>query len=422
MTQVNSTNPRARRKGQKPEKPSKDFPLFPHSNGQWAKKVKGHMHFFGVWADHEKALETWLKDKDALLAGMPRPSRSSPGAQHSGTMRDLVNSFLTAKRRLVDSGELSEHTWRSYDAVCAELIQAFGRQRSIATLTPNDFDSLRASWASRWGLVRLGAEITRARTVFIFAWKNHLIELPVRFGDGFRGPSKKSIRIERAAKGPVMFTAAELRSMIDGATQPIKAMLLLAINAGLGNNDVAQLPLYPASKNVPAAIDFEGAWLHYPRPKTGIMRRCPLWPETMAALQEWLELRPEPKTEAVANLLFLTVRGDGWASNLKDRAITHETRKLLDKLKITGKRNFYAIRHTFETIGGNSRDQVAVDAIMGHDNGSMANVYREKIEDERLVEVTDYVREWLFHKEEGARPAISIYREPEAAREPAEIA
>jgi integrase len=60
------------------------------------------------------------------------------------------------------------------------------------------------------------------------------------------------------------------------------------------------------------------------------------------------------------------------------------------------RRNFYALRHTFETVAGASRDQVAVNAIMGHVDSSMSGVYRERIDDERLRAVADYVRKWLF--------------------------
>ncbi len=42
-------------------------------------------------------------------------------------------------------------------------------------------------------------------------------------------------------------------------------MLLLGINVGLGNADVAKLPV--------SAIDLEAGWLTYPRPKTGIVGR-----------------------------------------------------------------------------------------------------------------------------------------------------
>ena len=62
-------------------------------------------------------------------------------------------------------------------------------------------------------------------------------------------------------------------------------------------------------------------------------------------------------------------------------------------------RNFYALRHGLETVGGESKDQVAVDAIMGHADSSMASVYRERISDERLRAVTDVVHRWLFGSE-----------------------
>ena len=61
--------------------------------------------------------------------------------------------------------------------------------------------------------------------------------------------------------------------------------------------------------------------------------------------------------------------------------------------------SFYALRHTFETIGGESRDQVAVDFIMGHapEDDDMGSHYRERISNERLVAVTNFVRTWLFN-------------------------
>ncbi len=291
---------------------------------------------------------------------------------------------------------MSPHTWKAYHEVCAELVETFGRDRLLTDLLPEDFEKLRARWAAIWGAERLATEINRARTVFNFAWKNGMVSAPMRSGEGFKRPSKKVLRLNKAEKGPMMFEADEMRRMINNAAQPMKSMLLLAINAGLGNNDIAQLPL--------KALEIKHGWLNYPRPKTGIMRRCPLWLETLASLREWLSQRPQPKAEADAAILFLTVRGHTWAKNISDRPITHECRKLLDKLGINGTRNFYAIRHTFETFAGESKDQVAVDAIMGHVDGSMASVYRERISDERLVAVSEHVRAWLFAKPEKAAP------------------
>ena len=94
--------------------------------------------------------------------------------------------------------------------------------------------------------------------------------------------------------------------------------------------------------------------------------------------------------------MFITKRRLSWHKATDDNPISKEMRKLLDALGIDGSRNFYALRHTFETIGGESRDQVAVDHIMGHARDEMASVYGEWISDERLRAVADHVRRWLF--------------------------
>ena len=57
---------------------------------------------------------------------------------------------------------------------------------------------------------------------------------------------------------------------------------------------------------------------------------------------------------------------------------------------------FYCLRHTFETIGGDTGDQVAVDAITGPCREDMASLFRERVNEDRLRRVTEHVREWLF--------------------------
>ncbi len=59
---------------------------------------------------------------------------------------------------------------------------------------------------------------------------------------------------------------------------------------------------------------------------------------------------------------------------------------------------FYALRHTFQTVGQKTLDKDAVRYIMGHvdDARDMGAVYNEeRPSDERLREVTDHVRDWL---------------------------
>ena len=86
-----------------------------------------------------------------------------------------------------------------------------------------------------------------------------------------------------------------------------------------------------------------------------------------------------------------------WVRDNDYAVLSKETRKLLDELGLHRKGlGFYALRHTFETIGGDTGDQVAVDHIMGHARHDMAGIHRERIGDERLQAVTDHVRAWLF--------------------------
>jgi hypothetical protein len=137
------TESRTRSKPKKPKKPSRDFPLFPHASGRWAKKVRGKFAYFGKWADDPKgetALLLWLEQKDDLLAG-----RTPRGNREGLTVRDLCNSFLTAKRHLVDTRELTPRSFSDYFATCERLIGAFGKTRLVEDLAAYDFEALRAS-------------------------------------------------------------------------------------------------------------------------------------------------------------------------------------------------------------------------------------------------------------------------------------
>ena len=97
----------------KPSKPHPNYPLYAHASGQWAKRVCNKVHYFGPWADPEAALAKWLKEKDDLLAGR------EPSDGEGLTILELTNHFLTSKKRLVESGELTPRTLHDYERNCA---------------------------------------------------------------------------------------------------------------------------------------------------------------------------------------------------------------------------------------------------------------------------------------------------------------
>jgi integrase len=387
-------------------KPYPDFPLFPHASGRWAKKVRGHLVYFGKTTDDpqgERALELWLVQKDYLLAGKPPPPNPE-----GLTLRELLDRFMVSKKHLIDTRELSPRTFGELFATCQRIGDAFGWRRRVVDLTADDFEHLRKGIAKQWGPVRLGNEIQRVRSVFKFGYDSGLIDRPVRFGPTFKKPSRKVMRLNRVKNGPRMFEADELRQIIDTAGIPLQAMIYLAINCGFGNADIASLPM--------SALDLKAGWADFPRPKTGVARRCPLWAETQEALRMALHHRTKPKDKAPAKLAFITKYGGPWGKAiieekkteddtkrpklLTDDPISKEFKKILRDLELHRPGlGFYSLRHTFATIGGGAKDPDALRALMGYVDESMEGQYRERIDDGRLQAVADHVHGWLFPSE-----------------------
>jgi integrase len=384
--------------------------MLAHGSGQWAKKIRGKLHYFGVWADPDAALERLNRELPYLKEGRTPPAFA---VGERCTLRELCNEFLTAKQAKQDEGDLSARTFKDYYHTCQRLIDHFGKERRVDDLRPEDFKGFRAKLAKRFGVGSLKNERNRVRIIFNFAFANQLIDKPISYGSHFDPPSARVLRRARNEAGPKLFERDELLAILDAANVQMKAMVMLGINGGLGNSDVANLPKRVAEKGI------ETGWLDYPRSKTEVRRRIPLWDRTREALREALEHRPKPAGSSARRLTFLTRQGHAWVRVQAKRkkagekepehkiqvpldALGPQFARLLRKLGINGRKglNFYTLRHCFETQAGECRDQVAVDAIMGHVDSSMAAVYRERISDERLVAVTEHVRRWLF---EGIR-------------------
>jgi integrase len=198
-------------------------------------------------------------------------------------------------------------------------------------------------------------------------------------------------------QGHKLFTREEILLLLLTTPVHLEAMILLGINCGLGNADCGRLPL--------RALDLERGWLDYPRPKPGMQRRCPLWPETVAAIKEALARRRQPKDPADPDLVFITRTGQAWHTDTTESPISYQVGKLLRRLGINGREGlgFYTLRHTFRTVADEAKDQPAADYIMGHEVPHMSSVYRETISDERLRAVVDHVRGSLF----GAPPSTA---------------
>lgn len=239
---------------EKPAKPYPEYPLTAHNRGYWCKKIDGTTHYFGRWCERidgqhvrvendgwQAALDEYKRQVDDLRAGRtPKPKEEE---QPKGlTAAELCDRFAVAKAEDRDAGELSARTWQTYKSTTDRIVRVFGKERLVAELSTDDFDRLRKDIAKTRGPVARGTEIQRVRTVFRYAHEEHLIDRPVQFGNRFKKPPKSVLRKARKAKGKRMLEPEELRSLIDAAPPSLRAMLLLALNCGLGNTDCSSLP------------------------------------------------------------------------------------------------------------------------------------------------------------------------------------
>jgi integrase len=374
-----------KRENTKPKKPYREFPLTAHNNGQWCKKIRGRIHFFGVWSHPGSALTKYLEVRDDLQAGRtPRQSNDSL------TLLETVNLWLDRNNQRVQSGELTALCFGDYKTVCRVILDHLGRNSDPGELRPVDFAAMRNALAARYSPAMVTKTVAVTRMILKWAYESEHIDKMPRFGPDFKTASKKSQRLHKASKGKKLISRDDLLRLINAADPQWKAIILLCINGGLGNSDISRIKVQ----------DVETGWLELPRSKTGIERRIPLWEETRDAIAEAIRHRRKPKPGA-EELLFLSGHGGPLIrineENGRRTDLTIEGfRRLKRKAGVDGNCTLYWLRHTFQTIGDGARDAIATSNIMGHADGTMAGVYRETIEDERLQRVTDHVRQWLF--------------------------
>lgn len=391
---------------QKPRKPHPTFPLTPHPNGQWCKKIRGRVHFFGVWDDPVAALDHYNRQASDLHAGR-QPRASSPS--DVPTVKELGNTYLAVQAEKASRGLITA----SYFNYCKKAVKAFvrfvGKDRCWDDLRPADFGQYRMYLYDHYGVCAIDRAITVIRSMLKHAWENDLIDRPIKFAGQFEKPSAKERRRSRSQRdrqnGKRLFASTEVLTMLHHADAQMKAMVLLGVNGGFGNTDCATLPI--------GAVDLENDVIEYERPKSAIPRVVPLWPETVSALKTVLEgERPTPQRSEHQNLVFLTRFGNPWEQEriyddaesgqellkgTRQEAISPEFRKLLCRLGLHRDGiGFYALRHTFRTWADETKDQHAVHRIMGHVIPGMSGIYVEEISMERLRAVVDHVRSKLF--------------------------
>lgn len=330
---AHSTATRTGRKRTARPAPPKGSPIFPHASGHWAKKVKGQLYYFGPWGKREKgelicmphcgehasALARYENEIEDIRRGRKHRRSYDPDGFR---LDELCNRWISMKKRKMETGEISARTFKECNEASELLIATFGKRRRVDDCQPADFEELWGVLADKgWGVDRRDKFVGIIRGIFRYAEENDFVERAVRFGSEFKRTPAKKKRQLKAEAPKKLFEPSEIRLMLRAlegeevvvtrrrkqhklkiaANPTLRAILLLGINAALGNSDIAALQI--------GHLDLERGWLKYPRPKTGCPRKAALWPETVAAVMAAIAFRRDPKDPKHDQLVFLNRAG-----------------------------------------------------------------------------------------------------------------
>lgn len=329
------------------------------SKGYWIKQINLKTYSFG--SDYEVAQ---IRVR-ALLRKLAAEKLSKETAV---TVGYLVNHWLESATVRAKSGEIAEHTLRQYTLEGKRVIAHFGRQTPLDAVTAADFTAYRNELATQFRLATVKSCVTITRLIWRHAERNDMIA-KVRFGE-FSSPSRRAILKQRDADGKLVFTADDIRLLLDRTSGFPRAGIMLGLNCGYGPHDLALLTW---------AHFVEPDFIHFPRPKTGVERAAWLWPETLQAL-------PPQEHDHV----FVDRNG----SEMSGGSLGKQTLRAMRALGL--RQTAYGLRHHCISIMEQAGDPGAAKRVSGHSDDSVFGGYVHWTDRDRIERVCKYARDRIL--------------------------
>jgi len=342
---------------------SDKFPLTLHPTGQFCKKIKGKLHYFGT--DKQQALQRYLEQAADLHAGR-RPKSNSSGRF---TLKTLCNLYLEHQEARVLAGEIKLRQLYDQTLLLRGFVKYFGPNQMVSDVSTVDLQNFRAA------LIKKGKStnnyISAIKAMYNWAADNEVIDTI---------PNLKAIKKVPKTKGkkPIL-TPTQIKKLLEYANPQMKAMIWMGLNCGFGCTDCAEL--------LWENLDLNTGRVNFARTKTGMGRNLPLWKETVKCLKA---------IPRINKRVLNTNQGDKWVCVKQKRAtdgtiklisyngISTEFSKLLKKAGIKTEKGtgFYTLRRTAATLAAKSGDPFAVQRLLGHADLRMATTYVQDISEQ----------------------------------------
>ena len=346
---------------------SDKFPLTFHPTGQYCKKIKRKMYYFG--SDRKEALQRYL-DQATYLHGH-QEHLQKPTEDHM-TLKQLCEMYLKYQYSKLQANDLTANHHNEQIGSLNKLMAFLGQNIDINNISTLDLQNYkRRIQKSHVSVCRLNLHISIMKALFHWARKNDILANIPNIDAISRG---KIIHQERFT-----FNSEHITRLLSVADVKMRAMVWLGLNCGFGCTDCSELKW--------SDLDIVSARVKLARKKTGISRDLPLWPETVESLK---------RVPKIGKLVFYTSRGNPYIQTLFKmddngdgkyatlNTITTNFSRLLKKLgfdvpKGTG---FYTLRRTAATIAARSGDPFAVQRLLGHADLQMATRYVQDVSEQ----------------------------------------
>ena len=344
------------------------------TDGRYVCKINGKPEYFG--RDEAEANERLRKRLEELATS------HEPQGERPLTVGRLLNDFWAQCKASHDAtGKPNAEVLKRYryvlDKFQAALIPDPKYVRLLCDLTEADFQQLAVS-LNRKKNGTLYKPSTRQQYVIIagmvlkYAADRHWLE-PVLYRKALKGPTKGEKLAHLEERGELLFTVEQIKQLLDATEGPMHAAILLGINAAYGPTDIEELTARYVVK------EGETTWLTFPRSKTGERRRCPLWCETVEALDKSF---PGKMTALDIWKDFGALMTQLWGKGTLPPGSGH-----------------YCLRRTFAVIASEVAPDHIIRKVMGHDSPDMTSRYRQGVvSDTLLLTATNHVRARVLGK------------------------
>jgi len=159
-------------KRSKRKTPSDKFPLTLHPTGQYCKKIKGRVRYFGN--DKKQALQRYLGQATYLHGCHRSMQKASNGKM---TLKELCDLYLKYQDSKVLADELTPKHHNDQISSVRKLTSFLGQGRKIESISTLDLQNYKRKLQGAYGSVcRLNLHISIMKSMFHWASKNDILE------------------------------------------------------------------------------------------------------------------------------------------------------------------------------------------------------------------------------------------------------